>query len=105
MINDAQNGFWKLRSCIAHIYALKSIIRNRLLLKKVLFVNFVDFAKAFDGINHSLLWYRLLNNGISGKIYHIIKTLYTNAEAKIALSITMKTSYFTISQWVKQGDS
>ena len=61
---------------------ITSIIRNILLLTKSTFVNFVHFAKAFDGINHSLLWYRHLNNGICGKIYHIIKTLHTNAEAK-----------------------
>ena len=50
MINDEQNGFRKLRSCIDHIYVLTSIIKNRLLQKKSTFVSFVDFSKAFESI-------------------------------------------------------
>ena len=60
LLCNEQNGFRKLRSCLDHIYTLTSIVRNRKLQKLPTYICFVDFAKAFDSVDHDLLWYKLL---------------------------------------------
>jgi hypothetical protein len=39
---------------------------------------FVDFKKAFDSVWHEGLYLKLLENGIGGRFYDLIKDLYSN---------------------------
>ena len=50
---------------------------------------FVDFKKAFDSIWHEGLLYKLMESGVGGKTYDIIKSMYTNN--KCAVKIGKKT--------------
>ena len=36
----------------------------------------MDFSKAFDRVPHSLLWERLINDGVHGRILIIIRNMY-----------------------------
>ena len=45
----------------------------------------VDFTKAFDSIWHEGLFYRLLNSGIGGKTYDVIKSMYTNSKCAVKI--------------------
>ena len=60
-ISDKQNGFRKNRSTIYHISTLTNLIESRKLVKKSNFVCFVDFRKAYDVINRTLLWTKQAN--------------------------------------------
>ena len=66
-MNNEQNGFRKYRSCLAHIFSLSSIIKNRLLNNKPTFSCFIDMSKAFDWVNRDLLFLGLLQYGVDGK--------------------------------------
>ena len=48
---------------------------------KAVFSCFVDFKKAFDSIWHEGLLYKLIESGVGGKTYNIIKSMYTNKYA------------------------
>jgi len=74
LLCEEQNGFRKMRSCIDHIYTLYTILRKRKSKNQSTFLCHVDFAKAFDSVDHDLLFAKLLSIGIRGKIYKIIKT-------------------------------
>jgi hypothetical protein len=39
---------------------------------------FIDFKKAFDSVWHEGLYLKLLENGIGGWFYDLIKDLYSN---------------------------
>ena len=70
LLSDTQNGFRAGRSCIDHIFSLVTILRNRKLQGKETFLCFVDFRRAFDSVNHNLLFHVLSTNfGIVGKMY------------------------------------
>ena len=74
IIHDEQNGFRKSKSTIDHLSTLTSIIETRKRRKLSTFVVFVDFKKAYDTVNRSLLLRYLNDLGISTKFLNTIKT-------------------------------
>ena len=101
---DEQNGFRSRRSCIEHIFSLTSIIRNRKNMKLSTFICFIDFEKAFDKVNHFLLFHKLLKYKISGKFYDILRNIYSDAEAGVCIN-GLISQWFNVEQGVRQGDS
>jgi len=57
-----------------HIFSLQTLIDQDFKKGKV-YACFVDFQKAFDFIWHDGLFYRLLESGIGGKTYDLIKNM------------------------------
>ena len=55
VLADEHNGFHKGRSTVDHISSLVNIVETRKLKRKQTFTAFVDFRKACDSINRSLL--------------------------------------------------
>ena len=104
LLCNEQTGFRKLRSCLDHIYTLTSIVRNRKLQKLPTYICFVDFAKAFDSVKHHLLWYKLLKQGVHGKILKVIQTLYSNLQSCVRINNNF-TDWFSNSSGVRQGDN
>ena len=70
LIHDEQNGFRSGRSCVDHLFSLCSIVRNRINQSKNTFVAFIDMEKAFDWTNRNLVFYRLLEFNIDGKMFN-----------------------------------
>ncbi len=56
VLTDEQNGFRPKRSCNDQLSCFTNIIECRKPAKKRTFVAFVDFSKAYDRVNHELLW-------------------------------------------------
>ena len=108
LLSDTQNGFRSGRSCIDHIFSLITILRNRKLQNLQTFLCFVDFRRAFDSVNHVLLFHKISDQfGIVGKMYFSLLSLYKNPITRVILTSpdsTHKTDYFSCPQGVKQGD-
>ena len=68
ILADEQNGFRSGRSTIDHVSSLTYIIKPLKLKREQTFVAFIDFKKAYDSINRSLLWSKLEDLGIAGNI-------------------------------------
>lgn len=67
-----------------------------------LYTCFIDFSKAFDTIPRDTLLNKLLDFGIEGKFFNILKNIYTND--KICIKHGNKiTDYFEVNLGVKQG--
>ena len=49
--------------------------------KKKLFCAFIDYKKAFDSVQRGLLWGKLLNSGVNGKVLHAIRDMYAKAKS------------------------
>ena len=101
---DEQNGFRRGRSCADHIFTLTSLIRNRLSDNLHTYSCFIDMQKAFDWIDHDLLFYKLLQCNIKGKMYNAIKSLYSHPVACVRIN-NMSSDWFETTSGVKQGDS
>jgi sorting nexin-29 len=72
-VSDEQNGFRKGRSTTDQVLCLTNLIETRKKLRKSHFCAFIDFKKAYDTIDRSILWKRLSDIGISGKMFGAVK--------------------------------
>ena len=49
--------------------------------KKRLFCAFIDYKKAFDSVQRGLLWRKLLNSGVNGKVLRVIRHMYAKTKS------------------------
>jgi hypothetical protein len=99
---DAQNGFRKNRSTIDHLGSLSSMIETRKRSKLSTYVAFVDFRKAYDCIDRELLWHKLRDIGVQGKMYRAITSLYKSVKGCVRLN-GIQSDWFSVGSGLKQG--
>ncbi|KAG7298024.1 hypothetical protein JYU34_018785 [Plutella xylostella] len=97
-----QAGFRKGFSTTDHIFTLTQVIEKYKEYNKDLYLEFVDYTKAFDSVSHSQLWESLKEQGIPTKYISILKAIYSKTSAQIRLEKIGDT--FPIKRGVKQGD-
>ena len=72
-LRDEQAGFRPNRSCTAQIAPLRIIVEQSVEWQSSLYINFIDFEKAFDSVNREGMWQLMRHYGIPSKIVTIIK--------------------------------
>ena len=75
------------------IFALQSIVDKTLASGHRLYCCFVDYTKAFDSVERTHLWYKLIKLGIRGKILKVIKSLYSNIKSSVLLNDKFSLSF------------
>lgn len=68
-----QAGSRKGKECTDQIFTLKNIIEQLIEWKNPLYVNFIDFKKAYDSIHRNTLWKIVKAYGVPEKIVSLIK--------------------------------
>ena len=101
-LREEQAGFRKGRGCVDQIFTLRNIIETCSEWNTPLYINFIDFQKAFDSIHRNTLWKILRSYGIPIKLVNIISKFYENFQACVAVDNTT-TEYFKIGTGVRQG--
>ena len=72
---DNQTGFKSGYSTIDNIFVLNTLLQKIRSQKKKLYVCFVDFKKAFDYVDRTLFWCKLMQIGLSTKSINILKSM------------------------------
>ena len=103
LTGEFQAGFKRDYSTIDHIYTLFAIIQKQFTLNRKIYVAFIDFEKAFDSINRSIMWPILLKNGIKGKLYQCVMSMYESVKARVRCGGSL-TECINCTTGVKQGD-
>ena len=80
---DNQAGFRKGHSTIDQIFVLQSLIDICISKNDKIYVAWVDYSKAFDTVWRKGLWYKMLKEGISGKLVRIVKHMYDKIKSKV----------------------
>ena len=70
--------------------------------QKNIYFCFIDYAKAFDCVDHNKLWKILKESGISGHQTCLLRNLYAGQEATVR-SGHGTTDWFKIGKGVRQG--
>ena len=107
IIGEEQAGFRSGYSTYDHIFTLQAIIDlylNKVKGKPRLFCAFIDYQKAFDLVDRTALWTKLLSYNINGKIMNVIYNIYQNTKACIKLNNSISPT-FNCNIGVRQGDN
>ena len=105
---EEQVGFREGYSTLNHVFVLHSIIdfylqkhKNK---SRRLYCAFIDFSKAFDLLDRSTLWGKLLTEGIEGNIIRVIYNLYDNAKSCVKKGQKLS-DFFSCNVGVRQGEN
>ena len=78
ILNKSQHGFRKGRSCLTQLLSHYDNILQNLNKNCETDVIYLDYAKAFDKVDHRILLQKLHAYGIRGKLYNWIKDFLSN---------------------------
>ena len=73
LLSNKQHGFRKGRSCLTQLLKHFDKILNNYLNNSETDVIYLDYAKAFDNVDHQILLKKLHHYSIGGKVYEWIK--------------------------------
>ena len=102
-LREEQAGFRKGRGCIDQIFALRNIIEQCLEWNVPLYINFIDFRKAFDSVHRDTLWKLLRSYGIPEKIVTLISLFYNHFECSVITDSQTLSEWFPVESGVRQG--
>ena len=80
---DVQAGFRKGRGTRDQTANICWVIDKTREFQKNIYLCFIDFAKAFDCVNHKKLWKALKDMGIPGHFTCLLRKLYVGQEATV----------------------
>ena len=101
-LSDVQAGFRKSRGTRDQIANILWIIKNAREFQKNIYLWFIDYAKAFDFVDHNKLWKILKEMGIPDHLTCLLKNLYAGQEATVRTGHGT-TDWFQIRKGVCQG--
>ena len=99
---DVQAGFRKGRGTRDQIANIHSIVEKSREFQKNIYFCFIDYAKAFDCVDHNKLLKILKEMGIPSHLTCLLRNLYAGQEA-IVRNGSGKTDWFQIGKGVHQG--
>ena len=80
---DVQAGFRKCRGARGQIANIHWIIEKAREFQKNIYCCFIDYAKAFDSVDHNKMWTILKEMGIPGHLTCLLRNLYAGQEATV----------------------
>ena len=99
---DVQAGFRKGRGTRDQVANICWIIKKARELQKNIYFCFIDYAKAFDCLDHNKLWKILKEMGIPDHLTCLLRNLYVGQEA-IVRTVHGTTGWLLIGKGVCQG--
>ena len=99
---DVQAGFRKGRGTRNQIANICWIIEKAREFQKNIYFCFIDYAKAFDYVDHKKLWKILKEMGISDQLICLLRNLYAGQETTVRTGHGT-TDWFQIGKGVRQG--
>ena len=81
-LSDVQADFRKGRGTRDQIANIRWIIKKTREVQKNIYFCFIDYAKAFDCVDHNKLWKILKEMGIPDYLTYLLRNLYAGQEAK-----------------------
>ena len=80
---DVQAGFRKGRGSRDQIANMRWIIKKAREFQKNIYFCFLDYAKAFDYVDHNKLWKILKEMGIPDHLTRLLRNLHASKEATV----------------------
>ncbi|VDO85816.1 unnamed protein product [Schistosoma margrebowiei] len=101
-LRDQQAGFRKDRLSTDQIATLQIIVEQSVEWNSSLYINFIDYEKAFDSVDRRTLWKLFRHHGVPEKIVNIIRNSYDGLQCKV-MHVGQLTDAFPVRRGVRQG--
>ena len=101
-LRKEQARYRRGRGTTEQVFILRNIIEQVNEWQATLYLNFVDFEKAFDSVHHESLWLIMKKYGIPEKIVRIVRTFYEDFQCAV-IDQGELCEWFNIKSGVKQG--
>jgi len=101
-LSDIQAGFRKGRGTRDQISSICWIIEKAREFQKNIYFCFIDYAKAFDYVDHNTLWKILKEMGIPDHLICLLRNPYAGQEATVRTGHGT-TDWFQTGKGVRQG--
>ena len=88
---DVQAGFRKGRGTRDQIVNICWIIKKEREFQKNIYFCFIDYAKAFDCVDHNKVWKILKDLGIPDHLTCLLRNLYAGQEATVRMDMEQQT--------------
>ena len=82
-VNDAfsshdkyNNAFLEGNRTSDNLFVLNGLVVKQLTINNCLYVCYIDFSKAFDNVNRTILFYKLVSSGWRGRVIDTFRSLY-----------------------------
>ena len=99
---DVQDGLRKVRGIRDQIANICWIIEKARKFQKNIYFCCIDYAKAFDCVDHNKLWKIRKEMGISDHLIYLLRNLYADQEASVRTGHGT-IDWFQIGKGVRQG--
>ena len=99
---DVQAGFRKGRGTTDQIVNIRWIIKKARKFQKNIYFCFIDYAEAFDCVDHNILWKTLKEMRIPNHLTWVLRNLYAGQEATVRTGHGT-IDWFQIGKGVRQG--
>ena len=101
-LRKEQAGYRTGRGTTEHVFILRNIIEQVNEWQATLFMNFVDFEKAFDSVHRESLWIIMKKYGIPEKIVRMVQSFYEGFQCAVEDQGEI-CEWFDLKTGVKQG--
>ena len=98
---DVQAGFRKGRGTREQIANIRWIMEKAREFQKNIYLHFIDYAKAFDCVDHNKLWKILKEMGIPDHLTCLLRNLYAGQEATVSTGHEQQTGYKQENEYIK----
>ena len=82
-IDQHNGGFLEGRRTADNLFVINGLAQRQMLLNRNLILCFVDSSKAFDTVNRSVLFYKIMKCGWYGKVIDTLRSLYTKTKFRV----------------------
>ena len=101
-LREQQAAFRQDRSCTDQIATLRIIVEHYIEWNSSLYMNFVDYEKAFDSVDRETLWKVLRHYGVPKKLVNMIKNSYEGMSCRVIHEGQLSKN-FEVRTGVRQG--
>ena len=98
-----QAGFRKGFATTDHLHSINQVIEKSNEFNLPLCIAYIDYEKAFDSVEHEVIFQALRNIGINESYINIIEDIYTEAKARVHIE-KQESEEINILRGVRQGD-
>ena len=98
---DVQPGFRKGRGTRGQIANIRWIMEKAREFQKNIYFCFIEYAKAFDCVDHNTLWKILQEMGIPDHLTCLLRNLYAGQEATVRTDVEQQTGSKQEKEYIK----